>query len=352
MQNREVFEQLAQAILASERAASSLFKEVNLLSDMLVRIGQYPNGSEDDLAKGETLTAQGLALSPQAAAMCARDFVRTVQFMRGVFQAVNKQISETPTRTVNLLYVGCGPFALLVLPLMLRLSPQQVQINLIDIHRDSLDSVKRIIDYLELQAFIAEAKLIDAMAYCVDSERTPDIVLLEIMQASLEKEPQVALSRHLMKQVPNALLIPENIEVSLCLLDPSTEFSLHDLGHELNHDLSDDNKTVSRKRIHLASLIQVNRQTIQAWENIVDSNLPAVFVTMPNQVPCGYSAMLMTSVKVYGEYELHAYDSGLTYPRRLNASFKSGDVLCFSYAFGEHPRLLVDVQNNSSTIRN
>ncbi|GGX14215.1 hypothetical protein [Undibacterium macrobrachii] len=351
MQNREVFEQLAQAILASERSASSLFKELNLLSDMLVRIGQYPNCSDGDLAKGETRTAQGLALSPQAAAMCSRDFVRTVQFMRGVFQAVSKQILETPTRTVNLLYVGCGPFALLVLPLMLRLNPQQVQINLIDIHRDSLDSAKRIIDYLELQAFIAEAELVDAMTYSVDRERTPDIVLLEIMQASLEKEPQVALSRHLMKQVPNALLIPENIEVSLCLLDPSTEFSLHDLGHELNHDFSDDKKTVSRQRIHLASLIQVNRQTIQAWENIVDSNLPAVFVTMPIQVPCGYSAMLMTSVKVYGEYELHTYDSGLTYPRHLNTLFRGGDVLCFSYAFGEHPGLLVDVQNESSVIR-
>lgn len=347
MQNREIFEQLAQAILAPERAASSLFKEVNLLSDMLVRIGQYPNCFEDDLARGETRTAQGLALSPQAAAMCARDFVRTVQFMRSVFQAVSEQILETPTRTVNLLYVGCGPFALLVLPLMLCLTPQQVQINLIDIHTDSLDSAKRVIDFLELKAFIAEAKVVDAMAYCVDSERTPDIVLLEIMQASLEKEPQLALSRHLMKQVPNAVLIPENIEVSLCLLDPSKEFS----PHNLNHDSSEDKKYAPWQRIYLGSLIQVNRQTIQAWENIVDGNLPAVFVTMPIQIPHGYSAMLMTSIKVYGEYVLHAYDSGLTYPRRLNVSFRGGDVLCFSYAFGEHPRLLVDVQNDSFEIR-
>jgi hypothetical protein len=45
---------------------------------------------------------------------------------------------------------------------------------------------------------------------------------------------------------------------------------------------------------------------------------------------------------------LHTYDSGLTYPRHLNTLFRGGDVLCFSYVFGEHPRLLVEVQNQSS----
>jgi hypothetical protein len=148
--------QLVEAILNLDRPASSLFKEINALADGLSRIGSFERHPGDDLSKGETRTSDGLALSPQAAALCARDFVRTVQFMRGAYQAVCAQANVKIEKPVKLLYVGCGPYALLVLPLMLCMAPQEVQISLIDIHADSMNSVLRIVDHLGLHQHLAE----------------------------------------------------------------------------------------------------------------------------------------------------------------------------------------------------
>ncbi|MBC3832916.1 hypothetical protein H8K33_15510 [Undibacterium amnicola] len=337
MPDRDTLLQLVDTILSPDRHASSLFKEVNALADALTNLGQYVRHPDDDIAKGETRTEQGLALSPHAAALCARDFVRTVQFMRGVYQAVCTQNLRESARPVNLLYVGCGPYALLALPLMLRLTPQQVQISLIDIHADSIDSVLRIVGYLGLQEFVAETAVADAFMYRIERKWSPDIILLEVMQSSLEKEPQIALSRSLMKQAPDALLIPEEVEVSLCLLNPAREFSVQEVDRN-------DQQTL-RDRISLGTLIRVNRQSIRSWENISGMNLPAACVQIPEKIPQGYSPMLMTTIQVYQENVLNTYDSGLTYPRRLNADFSAGDTLCFSYVLGEHPKLVVDVRH-------
>jgi hypothetical protein len=338
MVNKNTVIQLVDMILSVDRPASSLFNEVNALADALTHLGQYARDPLDDIAKGETRTEQGLALSPHAAAMCARDFVRTVQFMRGTFQAVCDQ-SEKLGRQVNLLYVGCGPFALLVLPVMLRLTSQQVQVNLIDIHDDSMESVSRIVGHLGLDRHIASATVTDAANYQIDSARTPDIILLEVMQASLEKEPQIALTRHLMRQAPDALLIPEQIQVSLSLLNPSKEFSTQNADPDL--------ASLDRRRIHLGQILCVNRQAIRDWESLGESHLPAARLQMPLEIPIGYSPMLITSITVYQDTEIGMYDSGLTYPRSLNAAFRAGDALSFTYELGANPKLKLEVETAS-----
>lgn len=339
MSDKNTVIQLVDMILSPDRPPSSLFKEVNALADALTHLGQYARDPLDDIAKGETRTGQGLALSPHAAAMCARDFVRTVQFMRGAYQAVCDQ-SEKLGRQVNLLYVGCGPFALLVLPIMLRLRSQQVQVSLIDIHTDSMESASRIIEHLGLDRHIASATVIDAANYQIDRDRTPDIILLEIMQASLEKEPQIALTRQLMRQAPDAVLIPEQIQVSLSLLNPGKEFS--------SPNLDQDQSAMDRHRIHLGTIFCVNHQTIRVWEDLGESHLPAARVQMPFEIPNGFSAMLITTIRVYQNIEMGIYDSGLTYPRNLNVTFRAGDYLNFTYQLGASPKLVVDVETPSA----
>nr|WP_315467638.1 hypothetical protein [uncultured Undibacterium sp.] len=344
MSNKDTLIQLVDAILSPDRPASSLYQEVNVLADLLESIGRYPRHPDDDIAKGETRTEHGLALSPHAAALCAKDFVRTVQFMRGVYQAVCAQNLIDRARPVNLLYVGCGPYALLVLPLMLRLTPQQVQISLIDIHVDSMESVLRIVGQLELHLHIVETTIIDAATYQIDSTRKPDILLLEVMQASLEKEPQLALTRHLMRQVPDALLIPEKIEVSLSLLNPRKEFSLQNVNQPLS--------SLDRHRIHVGSILCVDGHSIRTWESLGGSHLPAGRLQMPLETQDGYSPKLVTTITVYQDIVIGIYDSGLTYPRSLNVAFRAGDYLNFIYELGASPKLVIEVESSLGSANN
>ncbi|WP_222612325.1 SAM-dependent methyltransferase [Undibacterium flavidum] len=324
------------ALLSPERPASSLFQEVNALLDLLESLGQLPLLPDQDISKGETQTVHGLALSPHAAALCAKDFVRTVQFMRGAYQAVCAQYLKNSARPVTLLYVGCGPYAFLVLPLMLSLKPQQVQIRLIDIHVKSIDSVMRIAEHLGLQPYIAEITTIDAAHYQIESAQKPDIILLEVMQANLEKEPQLALSRHMMQQAPDALLIPEQIRVSLCLLDMDEELSTQSSNDQVN--------SLEHRRFDLGSILCVDRQSIHTWETIEGRHLPAARLQIPSEVPRGYSPMLLTTITVYQNILLNTYDSGLTCPRRFNADFSAGDYLNFTYQLGANPKLTVEVE--------
>ena len=71
---------------------------------------------QEDISGGETLTSNGLALSPTMAAMCANDFVRTIQFIRGTHAAIADIRERFPDRPARVLYAGCGPYATLAVP--------------------------------------------------------------------------------------------------------------------------------------------------------------------------------------------------------------------------------------------
>jgi hypothetical protein len=200
-----------------------------------------------------------------------------------------------------------------------------------------MSSVLRIVHHLGLHQHIAEYTIVNAATYQIDRTITPDIVLLEVMQSSLEKEPQIALSRHLLKQAPHAVLIPEEIRVSLCLLNLANEFSPLDAERQSN--------LLARERLDLGCILCVNRQTIHGWELNADTHLPAARLQTPSEIPNGYEPMLLTTIQIYKDCYLHTYDSGLTYPRRLNAVFNAGDSLSFKYVLGVHPKLAVTVES-------
>jgi hypothetical protein len=183
-------------ILDSTNPASSLRPEVLEIVNVFDASGglQHRPAQEEgaDISAGETLSVDGLALSPLMAAMCADDYKRTVTFIRGLHAAIAAYRTQVSGRPVRVLYAGCGPFAMLAVPLMAVLAAEEVTFELLDMHAESVASANSIIDSLELAASVSASHVMNASDYQIDRDRPPDIILLEIMNACLEKEQRTA----------------------------------------------------------------------------------------------------------------------------------------------------------------
>ena len=293
------------------------------------------------IGEGESLTPDGLALSPTNAMMCADDYVRTIKFMRGLHAAIIERKERHSGRPVRVLYAGCGPYATLAVPLMSVLSPEAVTFTLVDIHAESIAAVKSIVESLGQADSVSAFQVADAGSYRIARDRQPDIVLMEIMQTCLENEPQVSVTRHLMSQAPDAVLIPEEVRIELKLVDLSREFTLH---------YSDqDVPELQRDRIQVDTLFRLNREAVASWDDGGRELLPAAVVQIPKLPESRYQLMLFTIVDVFGDNTLRDYDSSLTVPRRTGDKlrFKPGDTVEFFYRCGAQPGLTCRVLEQS-----
>ena len=167
---------------------------------------------------GDTELQQGIAINPEAAAQCVKDYRRTVAFIRGLYAAIQNNLKDSADRSIRLLYAGCGPYAAILMPLLSVIKPKNVDIHLLDIHDESLESVHQLLDYFGFNNFTVSY-------YCEDAcEFQPsisfDIILAETMQKALEQEPQVMVTANLTTLLnPNGTFLPEQIAVDLCIRD-------------------------------------------------------------------------------------------------------------------------------------
>jgi hypothetical protein len=325
------------SILDSQLPACSLRQEVVEMTKILADSGAFSSARHTDISAGETRTSSGLALSPAMAAMCADDFARTIEFIRGTHAAIVDIRKQYPDHPARVLYVGCGPYATLAVPLMAVFSPLEVVFTLLDIHPESIESAKSVVAALGLADSVSHYETMDAGLYQVDPDQPPDVILMEIMQACLSAEPQVALARHLLPQAPRAILIPEEVRIDLALLDPSREFVLDGPEREAGD--------IQRDRIPVASVFVLNRETVRSWKNIRGNRLPGSAARLPDSLEQRYQPMLFTNIRVYQDHVLKDYDSGLTYPRQFTSGVpaKAGDTIQFHYELGRQPQLKGEV---------
>jgi len=326
---------ITQLILESESPASSLRPEVLELTRILTDSQTARPVRPEDISGGETRTSNGLALSPTMAAMCAEDFVRTIEFIRGSHAAIGDLRKRLPDRAVRVLYAGCGPHATLAVPLMSVFSPNEVTFTLLDVHPESIASAQSIVATLGLATSVTAFETVDATSYRICPDRPPDIILTETMQACLEAEPQVAITRHLLKQAPRAILIPQEVRIDLILVNPSCEFDWN------RGDGKPDRGPRQRDRIPVGPVFVVNRETVHLWEGNGSARLPGSLVQLPDSLEAPYELLLFTTIRVYGNHLLRDYDSGLTGPRRpsIEGAIKPGAAVQYEYELHNHPRL-------------
>lgn len=290
----------------------------------------------------DTFLSQGVAINPSAAAYCIKDYQRSVMFIRGVHAALKalRARADSATKT-NILYAGCGPFATLLLPLLHLFEPDELNIHLLDIHQQSLDSAAKLISSLGLSDYQIQLVQADACTY-----QTPDLfdlIIVETMQKALEQEPQLAITANLSNQLAkNGIFIPEEITVELCLAQLDDEKEAYDgCGH-----IDKERLFREGKRHRICNLIRLSASSAKALmdqtQNQATSELDLGTITIPsiNQLN-SYQPLLFTRITVFSEHTLDDYESSLTLPSRCVdlEPLMSGANYPASYALGSYPKI-------------
>ncbi len=291
----------------------------------------------------DTMLDQGVAINPQAAAFCIKDYRRSVMFLRGVYCAIQLLQQRFTDQPIRILYAGCGPFALLLLPLLEKLTPGQFDIHLLDIHQSSLDSVAQLVDYFSLEQHQIHYIQADACHY--EHEEPLHLVIAETMQKSLEQEPQFAVTANLASQIlPGGIFVPEKIEVELCLAQLEQELRcIKDV--TLTEKRS---QLASCRRYSLGNLFELDpgRAAAQLWQATCSPESSQREIALGRvEIPAIeelaiFDAALFTRIRVFSNYRLDDYDSEISLPAKCHelSPLQAGACYEASYQLGAYPR--------------
>lgn len=268
---------------------------IALFEDCSARVGELASqGTELDC---------GTAISTLEAARCVLDFQRTTVLLRAVDDALRSRLERLDG--IEVLYAGCGPFAPLLLPLLARYPASRLRATLLDVHAPALAGAQRL---------CADAGVADRLrpGLCADAARVrlprhapPQVLILEVMQRALEKEPQLAVLANLVPQCAPALTsVPHRIRVSAELADLGREFDA----------------SGARRRLPLGELMELSCDSLPGLvSRAASGRIPCPAIHVPADAPAGLSLMLRTQIEAGPGHVLGDYDSGLTYPLLLGA---------------------------------
>lgn len=280
-------------------------------------------------------TPGGEAIDPHRAATSGRDLARTVAFWRGLHGAIARARPRPGDQAVLVLDAGCGPLALLSLPVAAFCAHAEghpVRVRALDLFEASLESVRVIATNLDLSGCLDLALCEDACSYTPGDDWRPDVVVTETMLAGLEREPQVAISRHLLGRYPEASLVPERVRIELALVEPGVLFQPGGSLHE---------GTLERATLVRETVFVLDRDRIASWRDAGHDRLPAGTLRTPERVSDTCVPMLLTTVETGGGHALRAFESGLTTPRvvRMPFTLRPGGVIRSWYRLGADPGL-------------
>ena len=334
-------EELTAVLLAQGSTAGQLIAALERYVQVCHIVGGIEPDPAFDAWAGDSFLADGVAIAPQAAAHCARDYRRTVVFIRGVSAALEQSKQRFPGETLHIVYAGCGPYATLLLPLLARYAPTELDVCLLDIHQDSLDSVKKLLGHFGLERHSVETVQGDACTYV--HSRPPHLIITETMQKSLEQEPQLAITAQLAPQLRDGgIFIPGKIEVRMCLAC---------LDRPRFGDTGSSVGAVSRRSTDQHELCKVLTLTPELAAPLLQSatfrnnrakwELQPVIVEIPSLESLGsLRAALFTCIQVFGQHRLEDYDAEITLPLRCTdmSPLVAGERWEISYQLGGYPR--------------
>ncbi len=307
-----------------------LFPACDELYQFLTGITSIDPGEASN--REQLMLNSGKAIGLTWAAMCIKDLVRTKKFMDGAHNALNDALKKIPDRPVHILYAGTGPFASLVLPLMARFSPAQVQFSLLEVNERSHTCLQKLINDLDLGAYIRRIEKADASKWTINPSEQTDIFLSETMNLGLVKEPQVAIFMNMVPQLQTGtILIPEKINLEAALINAGKRMS-YKLGTE-----DTDNSVYP-----LAPVFELSRETVLA--NTIAFNHSKGVYDFPRttvRVPAGMNGnelSILTTVTIYSTLSLQVDESPLTLPLKLTTIIDPAPAaIHLWYHTGENP---------------
>ncbi len=285
---------------------------------MLAEITNYNDAVPSPTQSQDSFLPSGKAISFQGAARCLWEFTRSSKFLQGIKAAIRAAQLRFPGERIRLLEAGCGPFALLALPLAARFSPAELSFVLLDIHPHSLEAVQKIVQALELEAYVEDYIQTDAATWQCPDELRPHIIVSETMQNGLKNEPQVMITDNLAPQIrAQGFFLPESVTLDLAWIS-----------------YVPDEQGVPLPQIRrIAPLYELNPYHLQAPTSGT--------VRIPDGLPTQGQAMIATHIQIFGDIALHDFECSLTLPQRYKpiAQARSGDTVGYCYQRGEKPGL-------------
>lgn len=308
----------------------------------------HPNPSFNGWAD-DTFLEHGVAINAEAAAFCIKDYNRSITFIRGVFAAIKTAQARFNNTPINILYAGCGPYATLLLPLLTKFKPGELDIHLLDIHQRSLDSVRQLLEHFELTDHTIKMVSADACHY--QHPNTLQVIIAETMQKSLEQEPQFAVTANLAPQLcQSGIFIPEKIEVELCLANLTKEKQAikGEVRANVRNRLDVENLIITGQRHPLATLFTLIpehafQQMAQAKYNPITEKheLARSLIQIPKLENLNqFDALIFTRLTVFGEHTLKDYESEISLPYHCNdlSPLEARARYDVCYQLGAYPR--------------
>lgn len=289
----------------------------------------------------------GLAIAPLAAARCVLDFERTARFLQGIEAGIREAQRRFPGERIEVLYAGCGPYALLALPLCARFSPDEVCFTLLEVHARSLEAARATTARLGYEPYIRAYHECDATTYRHSAERPPQMVVAEVMQQGMMNEPQLKVMANLAPQmIDGGIFIPERIIVDLGIATVGGEGS----GPQRGEDAMDGTSDRPLDYIAVARLLDLSAGSAGELIGSADidplsghPSLPPLIVELP-PAPAGAASLpaLLTHVTIFDSITLERNMSGLTVPKSLHqlGPLSGGERIELRYLLGSSPRFV------------
>ncbi|MGB5981312.1 MAG: hypothetical protein WBG46_04135 [Nonlabens sp.] len=259
----------------------------------------------------------GKALGTYWAAMCVDDILRTKRFIQGVHAAITDFL-EKKTH-LEVFYAGTGPYAALMLPIILRFKPDQVSYKFVEINQASIEALRTI---MSLPVFADHnIEIIQADLTKYEMQGTPDLIVSETMQNLLEKEQQVPIFFNLMKQCrDDTVFIPQSIAIHLAL--------------ERGNDFND------RSYERISKLLEISKNTLHKYKGLQILADKETIINHP-EINTSSKFCLTTDIQIYKNAGLYNHDSGLCMPLPFNQLKVEGETIIMrsKYIIDEHPRM-------------
>ena len=240
-------------------------------------------------------SSKGKALGLNYAAQCLLDYNRTSTFIKGIVLAIRNKQKSSPNTPIQLLYVGCGPYATLATLIAPLFDPEDIQFTLLEINQLSLNTALKLINDLSLEAYFTKSYCEDAVTYQIPEANQFHIIISETLDALLYRESYVPIVFNLISQChKTTTIIPHNVIVTLSL---SAEESTSELNKETFVDTI-FNVREALKRLHS-----------------LPSQIEAKTIYFNSYSMADYSKVILdTKVHVYKELWLERHESSLTLP--------------------------------------
>ncbi|NJM79961.1 MAG: hypothetical protein HC854_10665 [Flavobacterium sp.] len=239
--------------------------------------------------------------------MCLDDILRTKQFIKGIFKAI-ATLQKKQQKPIHILYAGTGPYATLLLPVLATYSAQEVIVTLVEINKESFNSMKSIIHKLDFENHVVHFKNEDATTMKLDSTPKIDIILSETLQCGLVKEQQVPITLNLLHQVEDSvILIPEMLALDVCLFN-------HNSFTNRNENTKEGNYLQVLDR-----LIEINNSSNEAFKLNTDSTVTTILSEKkikinPSDATTFDALVLVTRMTIFQDITIDLNQSGLTVP--------------------------------------